>query len=555
MDLLRLLIIVVAFAVMCPATAQTNPYGIRGELYNMYVEAYRTRTTPEGLNLAKRMYSRAKQVGDNKGQCLAYTIAVAHYYHKPGESRKFMQTVKQLQDMAEKFGEEQFFYYGVTNKVNYLLTNNRNNEATAYTYKAEEYARQKHHQFGLYICLCAIGQTYIASREIYTALEYFKQAYNMTQESLKGIDEANILRKFAECYAEVYDYGLMREYSLKALNASRTDITRLRSLPILCIATFMSENYDEFKKYYDMYEQLKKTVSADSSDPEERNVAILKMLYDRDFEKAYNYIMKKKRALPRLRMLAELYKLSGATKSYALTNRMLYRIQVNDADSVRSMNFDNSYANILNLRLEMMHSFLHTQRNTLDTERKDAELRNAHLQLTNTQLSLKNSSLDLARAKSEAEMLRLSYNRKQLEAAKLRGDIKAAQAHKEFNEILSGLGVMVTMILIVGAGFYLWSNTKLMTSLQDTNDSLAKTHEKLVVAKQHAVEASNVKQAFINNMSNDIQSPLNAIASLASQMAESKGKLPKEQCQELSAKINSNTTQLLDIIGKVIKNM
>ena len=57
----QLILLAVAIAVVCPALAQKNPFGINDKLYNMYIEAYRISTKPQSLDMARDMYSQALQ--------------------------------------------------------------------------------------------------------------------------------------------------------------------------------------------------------------------------------------------------------------------------------------------------------------------------------------------------------------------------------------------------------------------------------------------------------------------------------------------------------------
>lgn len=551
---LRLLLLAAALAAVCAVRAQNNSYGIRDELYAIYIDAYRLRTDSEGLRLSEKMYRRARETGDRVAQCLAYTIPVAYYYHNRQEPQRFFKAVKQLQDMALANRCEQFYYYGVNNKVNFLIMAGRYNEAADYAHEVEDFARRSRHQFGIYMCLCDIGQIYLASREVYTALAYFGQAEKMAETMRGTVDMANIYRKFGQCYAEVYEYGRMMEYGLKAYNAARSDISRIRALPLVCIAAFMDGQYDVFKSYYDAYAGLKKTVSPESADPEERNMAILKLLYDRHFDRAREYIMRKQLFIPRERMLVELYRLSGDYRSMAYANDGLYRYQIASADSVHSSNYDGAYARFFNMQLDMAHQQLGSERQRLDDERRAAELDHASLQLANTQLSLRNSSLELSRMRSSSDLLRLSYNRKKLEAAKLRGDIDASKAQQEISNLLSLLGAVIVMLLLAAMGGYLWIRSKVMIDLKDTNATLERNNRELTAAKNRAEAANNVKAAFFHNMSADIQAPLNAITTLAQQISGGGKTMTQEQKRTLSRQINDNTATLLGMVDRMLKN-
>lgn len=552
---LRLLLLAAVAAVSCMCGAQNNQYKINDELFDIYVDAYRDRTTLKGLQLSTRMYNRAIQLGDTKAQCLAYTLPVSYYFFHNEQKRLFFRAVKRLQDMAFKLGHTQYYYFGFSNKVNFLLNLNLRDEALEYIHETEVFARRNNDNYGIYSCLCAHGQLFIASREIYSAIQYFNEALNMAQKVLPNIEISNLYRKMAECYSEIYDYDHMLDYGLMAFKNSNTVIARQRTVRAVCYAALMLDNSALFERYYDAYREMKGHVNPDSRDNEERDIAILKMLHDRDLDKAYTYILKLKHRLPRYRLMAKYYSLKGDYRALAALNEDMYHFQVCDFDSVRSHTYDGTLARFQNLRLDIQNQQLSSQRQHLDNERKSTELKAARLKLTNTQLTLKNSSLELSRTRSESDLLRLSYRKKQLETDKLRGELNTSKLNQEFNDMLAMLGAMCGTVIMLGIGVYLWSRSHLMMDLKETNDVLARNHTMLTRAKEHAEAASRVKSTFIQNMGNEIRQPLTELITLANTVASDNGKMSKQELSELNRQIAASTGELLGIVDSVLKKV
>lgn len=88
--------------------------------------------------------------------------------------------------------------------------------------------------------------------------------------------------------------------------------------------------------------------------------------------------------------------------------------------------------------------------------------------------------------------------------------------------------------------------------LKDTNNILELNNLKLTQAKEHAEHANNVKTAFIQNMDNDIRTPLNSIISMARSIADSTTDTPAETLSELNRQLECSTQQLLRIVDNVI---
>ena len=552
----RLLLIaaVVLTACACECRAQgNNPLGISDDLYRTYTEAFRMRTTQEGLKQAEQMYDKAVKKNDRKAQCVALTLSLSYYYYARND-KNFERAVQRLQQKAMEYDYEKYYYYAFSNKVNYLINKADLRQAHQYVRDMESVAKKNNHQYGLFVCMMSLAQVYMATREIGMAVENLNQALRMIDALKLDAEKAEIYRKLAACYEELYSYDKMLEYGRKALAVSRTPMQEAHSVYSICYALLMLGNEDEFENYYNLYVRLRGGITPDTREFEEQTIAILKMLHDGDLASAYKYIMKKNRRLLQLRLLSEYYRRKGDYRSMSKVQTELYRRHINYADEVLMENYDETFARLLNLRLDLQHQQLQHAHSVLETERQAAALKNANLKLANTQLTLRNSSLELSRTRSESDLLRLSYNRKQLETARLKGHIVTTQAQSQFYDMLSMLGFAVGVIVFVGIGLYLRTRAMLMADLKDTNTVLARNNRELVTAKEHAEAANNVKTTFFNNMSEDIRQPLETIAHLSALIAGAGKDTPKEKLNELSHKIDAKTVELLHIVDGVLKN-
>ena len=115
------------------ASAQNNPYKINDSLYAIYQKAYQRRAYADGLKMAGDMYREAVRLGDGKAQCLALSVTMFYYYYRnPDDEPGFRCAVKAMQDKALATGYRQYYYFGMTNTVNWLLLRKRSNEAIQY---------------------------------------------------------------------------------------------------------------------------------------------------------------------------------------------------------------------------------------------------------------------------------------------------------------------------------------------------------------------------------------------------------------------------------------
>ena len=549
----RLLLLAAVMAFVVPCRAQNNPFKINDQLYQMYDQAFRTRNTAAGRDLAMQMYRRAIAANDRKAQVLALTIPMLYYYNMRNDA-EFERSVKALQDKALQYHLEQYFYYGVSNKVNYLLNKHRMYEALTYIQSMEEFAKKNHHVYGIYSGLNTLGMVHMVRMEIGLAADFYKQALQVAKESLPNQNVAPLYRKISECYEELYQYDSMLEYARKGLAVASTDESRLRLLRDACYASFMLEKYDVFSNYFNSYvKTLKRQPSGKSADLDEREMAILKLLHDKNYGEAKADIVSyPRKTRHQYRLWIEYNRLVGDYEEMTKAQTVLYRSRIKEQDSVRSSNFMEMNARFINQKLEFENQRLEMNRQRLLSERQTTKMKNTHLKLANTQLTLRNSSLELRRAKSSSDLLRLSYDNKQLEADKLLNELNAEKAQKRLHDALLLSAFAIGTLVLIAVGVYIWNRRKLMRRLRNANDNLEKNNNELIVAKEKAVAADRVKTVFIQNMSHEIRTPLNAIVGFSELIAGDDGNMPDDMREDFSERIKTSSENLLMLVGDVL---
>ncbi len=551
--IMRLLVVVAATLFACRGWAQNNPYKINDQLYKMYSDAYLKRTSKECIGMSQKMYKRAVEMNDRKAQCLALTIPVIHYSLHVDE-QNFEPALKALQDKSLATGYEQYYYYGVTNKMNMLINLHRTTDAFEYVSKIDDEVRRRKSVYGTYTTLSCLGQLHYICDELQLAIDCYKRALQLGTDYLKDQDMAPQYRKISECYEMLGEYHNMLEYAEKGFHESRTMAAKLRVARSVCYAAFMLGRYDTFLKYYNFYCSSEHVPDAKSASLHERELAILKLIYDRRFDEARKaiasineYYLQHKRLLE-----AEVCRFSGDYAGQASLLSKMYRMRIEATDSVRSLSFVDVNSRIANMVLEFENRRLALDHQKLLNEQQRIELHNSNLELANTQLSLSNSDLELQRTKLASSLMRFSYNNKQLEAAKLRGQIAAQQAELHTHDLMIAAIFIVCIVIMVAVAAFTYNHNMLMARLRRTNDTLARNNRELSEAKEKAEAANHAKTAFINNMGNDIRHPLAEVARYSRIIADSSASTSAEERRSNAALLNANTQALLNIVDKVI---
>ena len=367
------------------------------------------------------------------------------------------------------------------------------------------------------------------------------------------MEKSNLYRKLAECYCEIYDFDNMLLYGIKGYEESSSVIMKQRTICVVCEAALMLGLRDVFEKYYSIYLDLKKSVSATSRDAEERSIAMLKFMHDGDADSAIFYLKRMRQTDMVKRYLHECYRIKKDCQALAVAQDSFFRAQLVDIDKWQAINFDDINVRLINTGIDMQHQLLIAERQEEDARRKKAELHNANLILSNTQLTLRNTSLELSRTRIETDVIRLSYDRKKLEASRLKNKLVTTKAKDDFSNMVKMLGVGLAFVVVFSLGVYLKTRSSLLAELKDTHRDLKNNHDMLIMSKHHAEKANRVKTDFINNMSVDIRHPLHSITSLSRRLAEEGKELTKEQKAEMIRQIRTDNYALLKIVNGILK--
>ena len=550
----RLLIIAAVMSFVLPCRAQNNPLKINDQLYPLYDQAFRQRTTKKGCDIAKHMYRQATSIGDHRAQVLALTIPMLYYYNERNDA-EFEKAVNELLDKAQQYHQDKYYYFGVSNRVNYLLLRHRMYEALTYIQSKSEYAKKNNQSYGVYSTLTMFGLVHKVRMEIGLAIEKYKSALEYAQKNLPSQNVAPLYSKISSCYEDLYRYEEMLEYAEKGLSLSRTDDQAVYLSRNAAYASFMLGNYDKFKNYYDRFAKLiKHEPSPHAVNPSECEIGIMNLMYRSNYDEAKKCIANfpGKGFTRQYCLWIEYNRQIGDYLEMTKAQTTLYRSRIKAQDSVRSNNFMEMNARFIDQKLEYENQRLEMDRQRLLSERQTTELTNTNLKLANTQLTLRNSSLELRRAKSNSDLLRLSYDNKQLEADKLQHELNAEKAQKRLHDALLISAFAIGVLLLIAVSIYIWNRRKLMLRLEHTNDTLERNNNELLEAKEKAVAADRVKTVFIQNMSHEIRTPLNAIVGFSELIAGDDGSLDEDMRHDFGERIKTNSDNLLMLVGDVL---
>lgn len=538
------------------AAAQNNPYKIDDSLYALYQKAYPRRAYPDGLKMADDMYREAERLGDGKAQCLALSVTMFYYYYRqPDDEPGFRHAVKVMQDKALATGYRQYYYFGMTNTVNWLLLRKRMNEAMQYVAQFVRVVRKDNDMLGLYSGLNSLAQVHTARMEYGVAIKTLNEALDVGRKYLPNQDLSQTRFKLVNCYSSRFDYPNMYDIAQSGFREARTKAFRLRFLTEMMFAAMKLGQADKARECYDEYVKINGPVLDTSEEIWDGRMLVMKSILDGDYDRAQqlldNFPNGYGRYLIRLSMLLDDAK--GDMKALAEQKTFFYRRWLELKDEVMSQNMAELSALLFNQKLDMENSRLVIEQQRIANQQQRAEIDLSNLQIANTELSLRNSSLELGRTKARADMLRIAADNKRLEAAQLKNRISEEHARRTTAELRIWSLIAVVLVVLIAAIHVLAIHRRATRRLTGIHKRLADNNVEFAEARNRAVAADNVKTALIQNMTRDVNIPLNTITGFAQLIADRKTECSPEERAEYFRQIRESTDRMLAIVRDVLE--
>lgn len=255
----------------------------------------------------------------------------------------------------------------------------------------------------------------------------------------------------------------------------------------------------------------------------------------------------------KLRLHIALFQKMGEWKKMAALRNQYYERRIANQDSMNLQDIVGISADIYNQKALIDNRRLETERQRIANEHQRVEIANASLELSNTRLSLDNSSLELGRTRADADRMRLANANKRLETARLKSRIEEERVRHETFSLHAMTAIAVVIVLIVAAFLYMRVHRRVTRHLRRLHNRLAVNHAELKEARNRAMAASGVKTALIQNMTRDINIPLDSITGFAQLLADSKAAYTKEERAEYFRQIRENTDRMLAIVKDVLE--
>ena len=520
---------------LCPVIrlrlcAQNNPFKIHDSIYVGYREALKVRSTIGVMQKSEALYQKARALGDKKGECVALTLPVSHFFYK-NDSLKLIEVVRRLQRVSRENGYLQYYYFATNQYVYWLLNHNHTLRALNVTQQMQAQAQSDKNDYGIYSCLKAQGYIYLARKDLKASIQYHEEALAYQLKYLPEQDAALNYSRLSDLYRQDGQYEKALEYADKSVEAAKTEMNLKISMLERCRLLFEMGREEEFMQSYQqcckqmeetgvVYDNLLKILDAyvdivrgDFEAAQEHVKGNYKLqcsiaVRKGDYKAAYEYSLKSARLGDSIARQIQSSDLAELTVQ--LSNERMKR-------KAKELETENIALNLANTRLE------------LEQAQSQAELEKANAE--NSRLALKNRTLELARV--NAEMLR---QQDILEEEKM----AARNRNTLFSIFIAFLLVFICMLC-----FYLYRRKQMENKLKHKN-------QELVVAREQAEESNRLKTQFIHNMSHEIRTPLNAIVGFSQLLADTESNFDEKEKGDFCHIILHNSELLTTLVNDIL---
>lgn len=232
------------------AFAQNNAYGIRDDMFELYVFATDNSIRPEGLEAADSMYRKAKAASDGKSMCLAQTIPV-RYYTGCDKRDSVFSWADRLGGTAKATGNMQYYYYAEASKIVFDLNHKMYHEAIR---RVDDIWHQAFVQdslsYGRYIAMQVLGHLYASLYDRDLAINQYKEALQYMRTNVPGQDMAGAAIRIGELYLAKGELDSASVYCDMALKNARTSRIQSVALMLRSRILFVRGDTDGFRRAY-----------------------------------------------------------------------------------------------------------------------------------------------------------------------------------------------------------------------------------------------------------------------------------------------------------------
>lgn len=497
-----------------------------------------------------------------------------YQYELSEDEQKLMETAERLKEKAQQEGNERMFYKAWGYQAHYQTRNRHRNKGLSIAKDMMDHATQNNHKYGIYTStiiaasiLNRMGDYDDAEANYKDAIQYLHKHFPNESAAYPYIDLGIIYYLY---YRDRNESQRMLDLALKEPNI--TPLQKLEVYSIKCMQVAAPSDYitvrhskeevAEFQRLYAEREKIKKVVGHD--DTRGPTIEVWRCIFDQNYDEALKLCEAlKKKPISYYSMMCHIHLAQGDYKQAYIYNKHYQNyndsvIRANNSHLMTEITASMDLARAKNEahELELQNQLLIAEHLEHQLAVETSKKENHKLEAQNQQLIAQQLTHQLALTKSQAETNQMELERN---AIQRENDSLEARAYIEFIEnrehthhIYVAAGSALAILTIGGLFLFLYRRKQQMEKLESINTQLRTSKQAEAKARQQAEAALTTKRLFLNNISHEMRTPLNAIFGFTQILTMPGMDVSDEEKVELSQYISENTQLLTSIVDKMI---
>lgn len=506
-------------------------------------------------------------------QTLAELEQELYQYELSEDEQKVMETAERLKEKAQQEGNERMLYKAWGYKALYQAKNMHRSKGLSMAKDMIDHATQHNHKYGIYYStvveaniLSRMGDHDDAERSYKDAIKYLHKHFPNESAANPYIDLGIIYHLY---YRNRAESQRMLDLALKEPNI--TPLQKLEVYSIKCMQVAQpdymfvqhsKEEVAEFQRLYAEREKIKKVAGRD--DTRGPTIEVWRCIFDENYDEALKLCEKlKKKPTTYYPLMCHIHLAQGDYKQAYIFNKRYQNyndsvIRANNSHLITEITASMDLARAKNeaheleqQNLLLMKEHLEHQLAVEQSKKENHKLEVLNQQLTNKQLK---HQLALTKSKAEARKLELERNaiQKENDSLEAQAYIEMIENREHTHHIYVAAGSALAILTIGGLFFFLYRRKQQMEKLESINTQLRTSKQAEAKARQQAEAALTTKRLFLNNISHEMRTPLNAIFGFTQILTMPGMEVSDEEKVELSRYISENTQLLTSIVDKMI---
>jgi signal transduction histidine kinase len=517
--------------------AQNNIYKIDDELYSLYQRGFKEKLTEKSLAIADTMITLARRKGDKKGECIAYTLPLQHYYYTH-EMEKFEGAVENLKQVSRRNGYPQYYYHASNMYITRMLNDGETLVALQENARMHSEAFEKQEHFGILSCIKNMARVQTARGNLDLANKYWREALDYQLEFVNEQDPTQL-------YIELCDYSRYKnrfkealDYNRRGMESAHTKLARTKLVMQKCHIYFNMHDYKSFMKSYKEALKLEKESHIEPTDLRLLTMHMCERIINNDPDSAMYYADKQQRLEARLMWRSRICEYFGrydeALKYYkesrVMNDSIRNAVQASDIAELNSQ----IGTRLLEAELE------HRERESMELQLKQAQqqVEMEQQRAANEHLKLANQELEMNRLKSDKLLLDTENDRQRIVL-----DRRLEEAH--YQRQIMMVAAIASFVILTGLLIALIRHRYMLQELNKKNSELE-------IARDQANSANKMKTIFIQNMSHEIRTPLNSIVGFSQILSTPGMDVSPEEAEEYGRIIQHNSELLTSLVNDLL---